>query len=116
AHGISHEVGSIEVGKLADLVLWDPAFFGVKPELVIKGGMIAWSVMGDPNATIPTPQPRTMRPQFGAYGRARANTSLVFVSQAALDVGIPQALGLTKRACSVYGTRDISKKHLPYND
>src|SRR5258705_9727488 len=85
AHGISHEVGSVESGKLADLVLWKPAFFGVKPEMVVKGGMIAWSVMGDANASIPTPQPVLMRPMFGAFGRAPEATSLAFVSQASLE-------------------------------
>lgn len=116
AHGIAHEVGSIEVGKLADLVLWDPRFFGVKPELVIKGGMIAMSIMGDPNATIPTPQPRTMRYQFGAYGLAMARTSLVFVSKAALHLGIPQALDLKKKAVAVEGTRSVTKKDMKFNN
>ena len=97
AHGIAHEVGSVEVGKLADLVLWRPAFFGVKPELVIKGGFIAWAQMGDANASIPTPQPLMMRPMFGAYGRATGATSLAFVSQAALDAGTVGRYGLDKR-------------------
>src|SRR6266705_2317108 len=98
AQGIAGEIGSIEAGKLADLVLWKPAFFGVKPEMVIKGGFIAWSVMGDANASIPTPQPVLYRPMFGAFGRATAATSLSFVSQAALEAGIPQQLGLQKTA------------------
>ncbi len=115
AHGIASEVGSIEVGKIADLVLWDPAFFGVKPELIIKGGMIAMSIMGDPNATIPTPQPRTMRTQWGAYGLARGNTSLVFVSKAAFDLGVPQSLDLKKRPYAVRGTRTISKADMKFN-
>ena len=87
AHGIAHEVGSVEVGKLADLVLWKPAFFGVKPELVLKGGFIAWAQMGDANASIPTPQPVLMRPMFGAFGRATGATSLAFVSQAVARTG-----------------------------
>src|SRR5205823_9118380 len=96
-HGIAHEIGSVEPGKLADLVLWKPAFFGVKPELVIKGGFIAWAQMGDPNASIPTPQPLIMRPMFGAYGRATGATSLAFVSQHSLDAEAPQRYRLTKR-------------------
>lgn len=115
AHGVGEEVGSIEVGKFADLVLWEPQFFGAKPDLIIKGGMIAHSVMGDPNASIPTPQPRTMRDQFGAYGSARGRTSLVFVSKAALDAGVPQELGLAKRAYAVKNCRDISKADMKLN-
>lgn len=115
AHGIGEEVGSVEVGKFADLVLWDPKFFGAKPDLIIKGGMIAMSVMGDANASITTPQPRTMRNQFGAHGRARGNTSLVFVSQAAFDAGVPQTLHLTKRAYAVHGIRNITKADLKFN-
>ena len=88
-HGIADYVGSIEAGKLADLCLWKPAFFGVKPEIVIKGGAIAWSQMGDPNASIPTPEPVYMRPMFGSFGGAISATSLTFVSQAALEAGIP---------------------------
>ena len=91
-HGIAHEIGSVEVGKLADLVLWHPAFFGVKPELVIKGGFIAWSQMGDANASIPTPQPVIMRPMFGAFGSAGSATSLAFVSKVSLDEGQRPAL------------------------
>ncbi|HYI24055.1 MAG TPA: urease subunit alpha, partial [Thermomicrobiales bacterium] len=115
AHGIADEVGSVEVGKFADLVLWDPKFFGTKPELIIKGGMIAMSVMGDANASIPTPQPRVMRNQFGAYGRARGHTSLVFVSKAGLDSGVPQSLQLTKRPYAVHGVRNISKADMKFN-
>ena len=96
-HGIAHEVGSVEVGKLADLVLWKPAFFGVKPELVLKGGFIAWAQMGDANASIPTPQPLMMRPMFGAFGRATGATSLAFVSQACARAPAPsQRYGLTQ--------------------
>jgi urease subunit alpha len=115
-HGIAHEVGSIEVGKLADLVLWKPAFFGVKPELVLKGGLIAWANMGDPNASIPTPQPTFYRPQFAAHGRARFATSLTFVSGAALAHGHVQNLGLSKRLAPVRNTRQITKRDLLWND
>ena len=115
AHGIDKAVGSVEPGKFADLVLWDPKFFGVKPEVVLKGGMIALSVMGDPNASIPTPQPRTMRTQFGAQGGALGRTSLVFVSEAALDAGVPQQLGLKKRPYAVGGIRGLSKADLKHN-
>ncbi len=116
AHGIAHQVGSIEVGKLADLCLWRPALFGVKPELVLKGGFIAWAQMGDPNASIPTPQPVHMRPMFGSFGGAIAATSLTFVSQAALKNGIPEQLGLTKQVVGVANTRTISKRDLKLND
>lgn len=115
-HGIAHEVGSVEAGKLADLCLWKPAFFGVKPELVIKGGVIAWAQMGDPNASIPTPQPIHMRPMFGSYGGAIATTSLTFISQAALDLGVPEQLGLQKTAIAVANTRNIGKADLKLND
>ena len=115
-HGLSREIGSIEPGKLADLVLWKSAFFGVKPELIVKGGFIAWSAMGDPNASIPTPQPVLYRPMFGAFGGATAATSLTFVSQAAMDAGIPGSLGLRKQAVAVRGTRTIGKKDLIHND
>ena len=93
AHGIAHDVGSVEVGKLADLVLWKPAFFGARPELVVKGGFIAWSQMGDANASIPTPQPQLMRPMFGAFGRATGATSLAFVSALSSIPGRPRATG-----------------------
>ncbi len=116
AHGISEYVGSIEVGKIADLVLWHPAFFGVKPEMVLKGGFIAWSQMGDANASIPTPQPVYMRPMFGSYGGAIAPTSFTFVSQAAMERGIPTQLGLQKQVLTVKGTRNISKRDLKLND
>jgi len=116
SHGIAHEVGSIEVGKLADLVLWRPAFFGVKPSLILKGGMIAAAAMGDPNASIPTPQPVHYRPMFGAFGRACAATSLTFVSGAALDAGIGAKLGLAKQLVAVKGTRGLSKRDLPFNN
>ncbi|HEU5238210.1 MAG TPA: urease subunit alpha [Pyrinomonadaceae bacterium] len=115
-HGISHYLGSIEPGKLADLVLWKPAFFGVKPEIVIKGGFIAWSVMGDSNASIPTPQPVLYRPMFGAFGKAMHSTSLTFVSRAALEREIPQRLGLEKTVIAVAHCRDIGKADMIHND
>ncbi len=116
AHGIADHVGSVEEGKLADLCLWKPAFFGVKPELVIKGGMIAWSQMGDANASIPTPQPVYMRPMFGSFGKAIAATSLTFVSQAAIKAGISAKIGLTKPVVAVRNTRNLSKKDMKLND
>ena len=115
-HGIAHEVGSIEIGKLADLVLWRPAFFGVKPAMIIKGGMIAAAPMGDPNASIPTPQPVHYRRMFGALGGARAATSVSFVSQAGLHGGMAKRLGLHKRLVPVMGTRALSKRDLILND
>lgn len=116
AHGIAQYVGSVEEGKLADLCLWRPAFFGVKPEIVIKGGMIAWSQMGDANASIPTPQPVHMRPMFGSFAGARHATSLTFVSQAGLEKEIPSQLGLQKAAVAVSGTRQLSKRDMKLND
>ena len=115
-HGIAHEVGSIEVGKLADLVIWKPAFFGVKPETVLKGGLIAWANMGDPNASIPTPQPTFYRPQFGAFGKAIGSTSVTFVSAAALESGGLENLSLTKRLVAVRNCRSVTKADLPFND
>ena len=113
--GISHEVGSLEPGKLADLVLWKPAFFGVKPFLIVKGGMIAAAAMGDPNASIPTPQPVHFRPMFGAFGEAMNISCINFVSQAALDLGVPAKLGLKRRAVAVKNTRRIGKADLVHN-
>ncbi len=115
-HGIAHEVGSIEIGKLADLVVWKPAFFGVKPEVVLKGGFIANANMGDPNASIPTPQPTFYRPQFGSHGRAKYSTSLTFVSAAALGSGELSALDLGKRLSAVKSTRSVTKRDLIFND
>ncbi len=115
-HGIAREVGSIEVGKLADLVLWRPAFFGAKPSMIIKGGMIVAAPMGDPNASIPTPQPVHYRRMFGALGAARAATSVSFVSQAALEAGIGSRLGLRKRLAGVIGTRTLRKSDMVLND
>ncbi|MEP0750942.1 urease subunit alpha [Trichocoleus sp. Lan] len=115
-HGISQYVGSVEAGKLADLCLWRPAFFGVKPEIVIKGGAIAYAQMGDANASIPTPQPVHMRPMFGCFGGAIAATSLTFISQAALEQEIPSQLKLQKPAVAVSGTRQLSKRDMKLND
>ena len=114
-HGVSHEVGSIEVGKWADLVLWRPAFFGVKPTLILKGGAIAASLMGDANASIPTPQPVHYRPMFASYGGSRHATCLTFISQAAFDAGVPAALGLQKQIAVVKGCRDVQKTDLIHN-
>jgi urease subunit alpha len=114
-HGISHEVGSIEVGKFADLVLWRPAFFGVKPSLILKGGTIAASLMGDPNGSIPTPQPVHYRPMFGSFAGARHATCLTFISQAALAAGVPERLGLKKTIAVVKGCRSLSKADLIHN-
>jgi len=114
-HGISHEVGSIEVGKWADLVLWRPAFFGVKPTLILKGGAIASSLMGDANASIPTPQPVHYRPMFASYGGSRHATCLTFISQAAAEAGVPEALGLKKQIAVVKGCRDVQKTDLIHN-
>ncbi|MCB2252137.1 urease subunit alpha [Pseudomonas chlororaphis] len=115
-HGISHEVGSIEIGKWADLVLWRPAFFGVKPTLILKGGAIASSLMGDANASIPTPQPVHYRPMFASFSGSRHATSLTFISQAALEAGVPQQLGLKKQIAVVKGCRDVQKTDLIHND
>ncbi|MCV9888238.1 urease subunit alpha [Metabacillus halosaccharovorans] len=114
-HGISEYVGSIEVGKMADFVLWDPAFFGAKPELVVKGGMIVWSVMGDPNASIPTPQPVLYRPMFANFGKAKHSTSMTFLSKAAFDNHIHEELGLGKRIGVVKNIRQLKKKDMKLN-
>ena len=113
--GISHVVGSVEVGKLADLVVWRPAFFGVKPSLILKGGMIAAAAMGDPNASIPTPQPVHYRPMFGAYGAAMDDTCITFISKAATDLGVPAKLGLRRRTEAVKNTRTIGKADMVHN-
>jgi urease subunit alpha len=115
-HGISNYVGSIEVGKLADLCLWRPAFFGVKPEMVMKGGLIAWAQMGDANASIPTPQPVQMRPMFGSFGSAMQATSLTFMSQAGIQQGIPDRLNLQKTAVPVSNIRQLTKRDMKLND
>jgi urease subunit alpha len=116
AHGMAHLVGSVEPGKLADLVLWRPAFFGAKPELVLKGGFIAWAQMGDANASIPTPEPVAMRPMFGGFGTAAAATSVAFVSPAAAAAGVGARYGLGKRVEAVRGCRGIGKKDMKLND
>jgi len=115
-HGMSRVVGSIEPGKLADLCLWKPGMFGAKPEMVIKGGTIAWAQMGDPNASIPTPQPVSMRPMFGAMGKAAAGTSVAFVSSEAAGVGVGDTYGLSKEVVGVVGCRGLSKKDMVLND
>ena len=115
AHGISHEVGSIEVGKWADLVVWKPAFFGVKPALILKGGFIAMAAMGDPNASIPTPQPVHYRPMFGAFGGALHRGSLTFVSQAGLQAGIQERFGLSKTLSAIKNVRGVRKQHMRLN-
>jgi urease subunit alpha len=116
AHGMAHCIGSVEAGKLADLVLWKPAFFGVKPEMVLKGGFIAWSQMGDPNASIPTPQPVIMRPMFGAFGSAAGRSSIAFVSRLCRDRGVAAGYGLHKRVEAVHGCRHLGKKDMKWND
>jgi urease subunit alpha len=116
AHGLDHEIGSVAVGKLADLVLWDPRFFGVRPHVVVKGGLIAWAQLGDANASIPTPQPVLARPMFGASARAAAATSLTFVAGAALDDGLAERLGLSRRLVASKDTRSTGKADLPEND
>ncbi|MCW2404366.1 urease subunit alpha [Sphingobium sp. B1D7B] len=116
AQGLAHEVGSVEVGKLADLVLWHPAFFGAKPELVIKGGMIVHAMMGDANASIPTPQPVHARPMFGSYGRAMAASCITFVSAASLDTDPAARLGLSRTLSAVRATRGIGKRDMKLND
>ena len=109
-------IGSIEPGKLADLVLWKPAMFGVKPEMVVKGGFIAWSAMGDPNASIPTPQPVLYRPMFGSFGVATAATSITFVSQKSFTAGIAQKLGLKRIIAPVQNCRSVAKKDMIHNN
>ena len=115
SHGAAHEVGSIEVGKWADLVFWRPAFFGVKPSLIVKGGFIAAAAMGDANASIPTPQPVHYRPMFGSFGGALAAGSLTFVSQAALDSGVVASYGLQKTLAVVKGCRTVTKTDMVHN-
>jgi urease subunit alpha len=115
-HGIAHEVGSVAVGRLADLVLWRPAFFGVKPSLIVKGGMIVAAPMGDPNASIPTPQPSYYRPMFGALGAARNSTCMSFLSRAAVDAGVPETLGLRNRIGTTQKTRELCKADMIHND
>ncbi|MGH7813685.1 MAG: urease subunit alpha [Candidatus Binataceae bacterium] len=116
SHGVAHEIGSVEAGKLADLVIWKPAFFGVKPELVLKGGMIAWAAMGDPNASIPTPEPVIYRPMFASFGRALSECSLTFVSGAAHESGIRRRLGLARATAAVAKCRGLSKRDMVNNN
>ena len=116
AHGLDREIGSVEVGKLADLVLWEPAFFGVRPHAVIKGGMIAWAAMGDANASIPTPQPVLPRPMFGAAPAAAAATSVHFVSPQAIDDKLADRLAVNRRLVPVCDVRKIGKADMPLND
>ena len=116
AHGVAHEIGSIEVGKLADLVLYKPAFFGVKPEIVIKGGMISFALMGDINASIPTPQPVYYRPMFGGFGKALPKTRMTFMSKASIEAGVPSKLGLQSLIGGVKNTRALTKKDMKLND
>ena len=117
AHGVSKVIGSVEAGKMADLVLWAPAFFGTKPAMIIKGGMIIAAPMGDPNASIPTPQPVHYRPMFAAFGKALTATSVVFTSQAAIDAGLADRTGASKKLVAVENTRSgISKKSMIHND
>ncbi|OFI39337.1 urease subunit alpha [Arthrobacter sp. SW1] len=116
AQGMADSIGSVEEGKFADLVLWDPAFFGVKPELVLKGGQIAYAIMGDANASIPTPQPRTMRPMFATFGKAMQKSSITFLSKAAIEAGVPEELGLEKVIRPVSGIRNLGKVDLKFNN
>jgi urease subunit alpha len=115
AHGVAKLIGSVEKGKLADLVLWSPAFFGVKPDIIIKGGSIVAAQMGDPNASIPTPQPVHYRPMFGAFGRARTASSVVFASKAAVAAGLGRKLGIQKELVAVQKTRKLSKQDMVHN-
>jgi urease subunit alpha len=115
-HGLSSQIGSIEVGKLADLVLWKPMFFGVKPDLVLRSGTIAMAAMGDPNASIPTPQPVHYRPMFGGYGKSLARSAVFFLSQAGIDAGVPESLGLERPVHAVSGCRAVSKADMALND
>ena len=113
--GVARVIGSIEIGKMADLVLWEPAFFGAKPKMVIKGGMISWSLMGDPNASLPTPQPVMYRPMFGAQGSALTKTRVTFTSRAAYEDGIVDRYELKSEVVSVYGTRTLTKSSMVRN-
>jgi urease subunit alpha len=115
-HGISEHVGSVEEGKMADLVVWNPAFFGVKPDYVIKGGLVAQAMLGDPNASVPSPGPVFSRPMFGSYGKVKHATSLTFVSQWAAESGLAERLGLGTRLAPVRNTRSLGKSDMIHND
>jgi urease subunit alpha len=115
AHGVSNVLGSVEVGKFADLVLWEPGFFGAKPKLVLKGGVITWGLMGDPNASLPTPQPVYYRPMFGAFGKTLPDTCITFVSQAAHGAGIKRKLGLDRLVMPITSTRKVGKRDMVRN-
>ena len=115
-HGIGHVVGSVEVGKFADLVLWKPAFFGAKPSMILKGGNIMAAAMGDPNASIPTPQPVHYRPMFAAYGKALASSCITFMSKAGIKADVPDKLGLERRIEAVKGCRKVTKSDMIHND
>ncbi|HEU4984719.1 MAG TPA: amidohydrolase family protein, partial [Nitrososphaera sp.] len=115
-HGISSYVGSLEKGKIADIVVWTPQFFGIKPKMVLKGGFIAYSLMGDPNASIPTPEPVYYRPMFGSMGSARYSTSFTFTSKLAIKNGVGKKLGLKKKMLPVKNCRNIGKQNMRYND
>jgi urease subunit alpha len=115
-HGIAEHVGSVEVGKRADLVIWSPAFFGVKPDVVLRGGMIAAALMGDPNASIPTPQPVHYRPMYGAFGKALTATALTFLPTVAIDKGLPEALGIARQVLPACGIRKIGKAQMVHNN
>jgi urease subunit alpha len=114
-HGISDVLGSVEVGKIADLVLWEPGFFGAKPKMVIKGGLISWAVMGDPNASLPTPQPTYYRPMFAAYGAALPATCVTFVSGSAYAAGVKERLGLKRQVLPVHNIRKVAKRDMVRN-
>ena len=116
SHGISHEVGSIDVGKLADLVLWKPAFFGIKPALILKSGFIAAAPMDDANASIPTPQPVYYLPMLAAYGSASAKTSMTFMSKASIEANVPKKIGMTRMICACKNTRNIGKDYMIHNN
>jgi len=115
-HGLAEHIGSVERGKLADLVIWSPAFFGVKPDVVLRGGMIAAALMGDPNASIPTPQPVHYRPMYGAFGKALTATAVTFLPTAAIDKGLPEALGIARQVLPARGIRKVGKAQMVHNN
>jgi urease subunit alpha len=115
-HGLAEHIGSVEVGKLADLVVWSPAFFGVKPDMLLRGGMIVAALMGDPNASIPTPQPVHYRPMYGAYGKALTATAVTFLPTVAIDKGLPEALGIERQVLPARGIRAVAKAQMVHNN